>query len=70
VLPHSFHYFGIILSLGSCPVYFAYPYIQRAKKALGIEKYRRVYLGISFGYADENPDRPARHHVDEVTNNI
>jgi hypothetical protein len=38
VLPHSFHYFSIILS-----------------------------LSISFGYADEDP---ARHHVDEVTNNI
>lgn len=56
------------LGLGSCPVYFAYPYIQRAKKELGIEAYRKIYLGIALGYADENPDRPARPYVEEVTN--
>lgn len=58
------------LGLGSCPVYFAYPYIQKVRKELGIEKYRKVYLGIAIGYPAENPDRPARPYVDEVTNKI
>lgn len=56
------------LGLGSCPVYFAYPYIQKVREKLGIEKYRKVYLGIALGYPAESPDRPARPYVDDVTN--
>src|SRR3989344_754883 len=54
------------LGIGSCPVYFAYPYIQRAKKLLGIESYRKIYFAVGLGYSAENPDRPARPYTDTV----
>ncbi|MBI1972805.1 nitroreductase [Candidatus Woesearchaeota archaeon] len=56
------------LGIGSCPVYFAYPYIQKVKKELGIENYRKIYLAVALGYAAESPDRPARPYPDAVIN--
>ena len=58
------------LGVATCPVYFAYPYIQKIRKKLGIEKYRKVYLAVALGYGAENPDRPARPYPDSVINQI
>lgn len=57
---------GAALGLGCCPIYFAYPYVQKLRGELGIEKYRKIYLAIAIGYPDENPEAPARPAINNL----